>query len=144
MTSILKHVNPHILNLTQEQFRRERLSPAEQPYDKIVVYALDSGVPATATNPKILLLKRAEHEIYFPGVFELPSGKVEVTDPTIKHALLREMKEETGREVRISKTCIQLNSVVSVSDGEVKILMNIQRARGPGKRSWTSWRSPVR
>jgi 8-oxo-dGTP pyrophosphatase MutT (NUDIX family) len=92
-------------------------------------------------------LKRAAHEVYFPNVFELPSGKVDPEDLTIKHALAREVQEETGlditgiiaelkpmvyttektvvddtgREILVSKSAIQLNYIVSVSNGDVKL-----------------------
>jgi 8-oxo-dGTP pyrophosphatase MutT (NUDIX family) len=146
-----KPIDSRILNSSGWEFRQQYLSETGKPYDKIVVGAAairyassDSGGNAI---PSILLLKRAAHEAYFPGVFELPSGKVDPEDPTIKHALFREVLEETsleikkifadlkpmlymtekkiindaGREILLSKKCIQLNYVVSVSDADVKL-----------------------
>jgi 8-oxo-dGTP pyrophosphatase MutT (NUDIX family) len=138
-------INPHILNSSREEFRQQQLSATGQPYDKVVVGAAALRYTSDSSSPRILLLKRAAHEVYFPGVFELPSGKVDPADPTIKHALVREMLEETslgineiitelkpmiyttektvlddkGQESVISKSCIQLNYVVSISDADV-------------------------
>ena len=108
----------------------------------------NSGSDSDARNySRILLLKRAAHETYFPNVFELPSGKVDLEDISIKHALVREVKEETGlditdimaelkpmiystakmvpdamgHETLISKSAIQLNYIVAVSEGDVQV-----------------------
>ncbi|KAF5662046.1 NTP pyrophosphohydrolase [Fusarium heterosporum] len=44
---------------------------------------------------RILVLKRAAHEVYYPGVFEIPGGKVDDTDLSTREAITREVKEET-------------------------------------------------
>ncbi|OCL08129.1 hypothetical protein AOQ84DRAFT_377048 [Glonium stellatum] len=151
--SLGESINQQILNASRDEFRKLQPSTTGQPYDKVVVgaaalrYASDSGFPKT---PSILLLKRAAHEVYFPNVFELPSGKVDPEDPTIQHALVREVQEETGldvtaivaelkpmiystdkmvldnsgRDVLISKSAIQLNYIVSISNGNVKLSAN--------------------
>ncbi|KAI2622464.1 NUDIX hydrolase domain-like protein [Hypoxylon sp. NC1633] len=150
-----KSVNLQFLNSSRNEFRQLRLSASGRPYDKVVVGAATlQNVPgpeatptAANTSPRILLLKRAPHEPYFPNVFELPSGKVDPDDPTLKHALVREVQEETGLDITgilaelnpmiyttektilndagqeevVSKTAIQLNYVVLVSPGEVKV-----------------------
>jgi 8-oxo-dGTP pyrophosphatase MutT (NUDIX family) len=141
---VAKSVNQHLLNSTVDEFRKLQPSASGRPYDKIVIGA---ATLQSSGTPRILLLKRAAHEPYFPNVFELPSGKVDLDDPTLKHALVREVYEETGlyvteilaelkpmiyttektivddtaRETLVSKSAIQLNYVVSVSDGEVKL-----------------------
>jgi 8-oxo-dGTP pyrophosphatase MutT (NUDIX family) len=149
-SSDVESINQQILNASRDEFRKLQPSATGQPYDKIVVgaaalrYASGLGFPKI---PRILLLKRVAHEIYFPNVFELPSGKVDPEDPTIKHALIREVQEETGlnviefvaelkpmiyttdkmvvdntgRDVLVSKSAIQLNYVISISDGDVKL-----------------------
>lgn len=143
-------VNLQVLNSSADEFRKLQLSASGRPYDKVVVGAATLQYTSSSTAPKtlsILLLKRAPHEPYFPNVFELPSGKVDPNDPTIKSALTREVKEETsldvteiiaelnpmiyttektvaddtGRDVLISKSAIQLNYIVSVSGGELKL-----------------------
>ncbi|KLU91763.1 hypothetical protein MAPG_10712 [Magnaporthiopsis poae ATCC 64411] len=139
-------VDPHVLGLTAAEFRKLRPSPSGKPFDKVVVgaaiirHAAASG-PGDVKTPTILLLKRAAHEIYYPDVFELPSGKVDPEDRSIRDALAREVHEETGLEVAdvvaelqpmvyettrtvtdgaglessVTKSAIQLNYVVSVA-----------------------------
>jgi 8-oxo-dGTP pyrophosphatase MutT (NUDIX family) len=143
-------INQQILNASRDEFRKLQPSATGQPYDKVVVGAAALRYAPGAAFPKlpsILLLKRAAHEVYFPNVFELPSGKVDPEDPTIKHALVREVQEETGlnvidivaelkpmiyttdkmvvdntgRDVLVSKSAIQLNYVILISDGDVKL-----------------------
>lgn len=126
---------------------KSQLSESGRPYDKVVAGAAAFRYAPDSASPSILLLRRAAHELYFPNVFELPSGKVDPDDETLKHALVREVKEETGldivelhaelkpmacspektiaddsgKEVIISKSAIQLNFVVSVSAGAVTL-----------------------
>lgn len=54
----------------------------------------------------VLLLQRPDDD-FMGGIFELPSGKVEVGE-TLEVALIREVKEETGLEV--SAICDYLGS----------------------------------
>lgn len=146
-------VNSRILESSRDEFRNSQLSAIGQLYDKVVVGAAAFRfAPNSSRNkaPSILLLKRASDEIYFPGVFELPSGKVDPEDATIKHALIREVQEETGldimkivaelkpmiyttektvvddtgRNVLVPKSAIQLNYIISISDGDVKLSTN--------------------
>lgn len=134
-----------LLNLTREAYRLRALSPGGKPYDKVVVGAAIFHPASTKGHtPNILLLKRSANEIYYPNVFELPSGNVDVNDPSIMHGLAREVVEETGlRMTRViaelpeflystekhtrdedgklttlRKSCVQLNFVVAV-DGDV-------------------------
>ncbi|KAH0532209.1 hypothetical protein TsFJ059_000932 [Trichoderma semiorbis] len=148
--SIGKSVDLQILNSSGKEFRECQLSASGRQYDKLVVgAAIFRHIPklTSSKTPCILLLRRAPHEPYFPNIFELPSGKVDLTDPTLKHALVREVKEETGLDITkisaqlspmiyqtektiksdagaetfVVKSAIQLNYVVSVSDGVVKL-----------------------
>ncbi|KAK4079530.1 hypothetical protein Trihar35433_635 [Trichoderma harzianum] len=148
--SIDKSVNLQILNYSAKEYRECQLSVSGRQYDKLVVGAvIFRQIPNLTSSkvPCILLLKRAPHELYFPNIFELPSGKVDLDDPTLKHALVREVKEETGLDITkisaqlgpmiyqtekiiksdagveafVVKSAIQLNYVVSVSDGMVKL-----------------------
>ncbi|KAK3983996.1 hypothetical protein QBC44DRAFT_28932 [Cladorrhinum sp. PSN332] len=144
-----KLVNLQPLNASADEFRKLKPSASGRAYDKVVVGAAifkNAGTTKTAP-PQVLLLKRFANEDYYPNVFELPSGKVDPDDATIKHALFREVHEETGLDVTeilaelepmiystektvvndagdkvlISKSAIQLNYVVAASDGEVKL-----------------------
>ncbi|EXF84610.1 hypothetical protein CFIO01_04778 [Colletotrichum fioriniae PJ7] len=49
--------------------------------------------------PSILLLKRNTDEKHYPNVFEIPGGKVDATDSTIRDAIIREVAEETQLKV---------------------------------------------
>ena len=147
---VSKPVNMQVLNSSADDFRKLQPAASGHPYDKVVVGAATLRYTLDLTSskmPSILLLKRAPHEPYFPNVFELPSGKVDPNDPTIKYALAREVHEETGlditevlaelkpmtyvteknvvddtgRESLFSKSAIQLNYVVSVSGDKVKL-----------------------
>lgn len=148
--SIDKSVDLQILNYSAKEFREYQLSASGRQYDKLVVgAAIFRHIPNSTSSkiPCILLLKRAPHEPYFPNIFELPSGKVDLSDLTLKYALVREVKEETGLDITkistqlspmiyqtekiikndvgvetfVVKSAIQLNYVVSVSDGMVEL-----------------------
>ena len=125
------------LAMIRAEFRDTHLSSTGKPYDKIVIGAI------VFKGNRILLLKRAAHEIYYPNVFELPSGNVDETDPTLGHALAREVKEETGLTitsvlsellppfeyetskmvggVQVSKSCVQVNFVVEVEGDQIVV-----------------------
>jgi 8-oxo-dGTP pyrophosphatase MutT (NUDIX family) len=125
------------LAMTRVEFRNSHFSNNGKSYDKIVIGAI------VFKGSRILLLKHAAHGIYYPSVFELPSGNVDETDPTLGHALAREVKEETGLTiasvlsellppfeyetsklvggVRVSKSCVQINFVVEVEGDEIVV-----------------------
>lgn len=46
-------------------------------------------------NGKVLILKRPEDEDVYPGIWELPSGKVEFGE-SLTDSIIREVKEETS------------------------------------------------
>jgi 8-oxo-dGTP diphosphatase len=49
---------------------------------------------------KILILQRHKDEDVYPNIWELPSGKREPLEPS-EGSLIREVKEETGLDVKI-------------------------------------------
>jgi 8-oxo-dGTP diphosphatase len=51
-------------------------------------------------DDKILILQRSKDEDIFPNMWELPSGKKEPLE-TSETSLLREVKEETGLDIKI-------------------------------------------
>ena len=51
-------------------------------------------------NDQFLLIKRADDEDIFPGLWGIPGGTVEPTDGTLEIALARECREEVGIEIR--------------------------------------------
>ena len=52
------------------------------------------------SNNKFLLVKRADNDTFYPGVWEIPGGKLEFGEAT-ETGLRRELKEEVGLEVEI-------------------------------------------
>jgi len=133
-----------MLRLSREQCHDHLYLTRKQHFDKIVIGAaiirLATAPDSELDEPHILLLKRSADEIYYPNVFEMPGGKVDPEDLSIRDALSREVKEETGldlthvlsqlpdmtystektiqRENRteqlIKKSCIQLNFAIMV------------------------------
>ena len=51
---------------------------------------------AIIENKRILLLKRSPHAKLFAGHWTFPSGGIEESDESVKAAVAREVKEETG------------------------------------------------
>ena len=65
-------------------------------YQKVVVDGL------LIKDGRALIIRRANHESFLPGYYELPSGKVEFgEDP--RDAIVREFKEETNLFVKTIK-----------------------------------------
>lgn len=81
-------------------------------------------------------------EMYYPNVFELPSGNVDFSDKSLLQALYREVREETGFAVKkivaeldpffysteklvmgnmVEKSCVQLNYVVEVCGDLIQV-----------------------
>ncbi|TVY71723.1 hypothetical protein Focb16_v011621 [Fusarium oxysporum f. sp. cubense] len=67
--------------------------PPPTPIDKITVGAAVAYTDHHGTR-FILLPKRSAQEAYYPNAFEIPGGKVDDTDPSIRDALAREVAEE--------------------------------------------------
>ncbi|KAK4222867.1 hypothetical protein QBC38DRAFT_459934 [Podospora fimiseda] len=123
---VIKSVDLQTLNTSADNFGKLK------PFEKVIVGAVifkNTG-PIKAGLARILLLKRSSNEEYY---------QLDPEDATIKHALVREILAElepmiyttektvindTGEEVLVSKSAIQLNYVVAASDGEVKLAVN--------------------
>ena len=82
-------------SLFEAEYRLKYPSQAGHSYDKMVVGAVmfhsSSSPPA-----KMLLLKRAANEKFYPNMFPIPGGNVEDTDAVIFQVLVREVHEETA------------------------------------------------
>ncbi|KAJ2852176.1 hypothetical protein IWW36_000556 [Coemansia brasiliensis] len=61
-------------------------------YDRLVIGA------AIHQNGSVLVVQRAAHERSFPNQWEIPGGGVDPGE-TIKQAIIREVREETGLDV---------------------------------------------
>ena len=53
-------------------------------------------------NGKLLILKRADNDVHKPGIWEIPGGRIENNEDLIT-ALKREVKEETGLDIIVSR-----------------------------------------
>ena len=51
---------------------------------------------------KLLVVKRREKEIPWPGMYVMPGGRIEKGESK-KEAVIREVKEETGEDVRVNR-----------------------------------------
>jgi len=69
-----------------------------QQNKKIVQKIVLGGV--VIKEGKILILQRHQDEDVYPNMWELPSGKREPLEPS-EGSLMREVKEETGLDVKI-------------------------------------------
>lgn len=47
----------------------------------------------------ILVAKRDENDDIYPGLWGIPGGKMEITDPSIEESVRREVREEVNVEV---------------------------------------------
>ncbi len=87
-------ITPNLKYLTmhRDQFLAH-INDTSRTFDKVTVGG--AILQFTAAGPQILLLKRRDDERYYPGVFEIPCGKVDATDTTIRDAVVREVLEES-------------------------------------------------
>lgn len=65
---------------------------------KIVQKIVLGGV--VLRDGKVLILQRHKNEDVYPNMWELPSGKRELLEPS-ENSLIREVREETGLDVKI-------------------------------------------
>ena len=80
-------------------------------FDKFVV-----GAAILKSETEILLLKRRPDEKHYPNVYEMPGGKVETSDPTIRGAIAREVHEETG--LQLTDVLRPLQSITYTTESE--------------------------
>lgn len=129
---------PQLLAQTREHY----ILSLGQPIDELVTGAV---VFEPFKTNRVLIVKRAPHEDYFPNFFEIPGGKVDAGE-AIAAGLARELLDETGlvmtkvltqlpgmaytttktvvegeKEVVIVKKSVQLNFAVEVAPGDIKL-----------------------
>ncbi|KAI4166579.1 MAG: hypothetical protein LQ343_007933 [Gyalolechia ehrenbergii] len=68
----------------------------------------------SATDSRLLLVKRSAAEVSFPNLWEIPGGSVAEEDPTILHSLAREVFEETG--LRLTRVIRQAGEGIEWTD----------------------------
>ncbi|KAL8828579.1 MAG: hypothetical protein Q9170_006539 [Blastenia crenularia] len=71
-----------------------------------------SSTPAPGS--RLLIVQRAATELAFPSLWEVPGGSAHEDDPTIIHALAREVFEETS--LRLTRVVRQVGGVVEWSE----------------------------
>ncbi|MCJ1315910.1 hypothetical protein MMC15_001230 [Xylographa vitiligo] len=74
---------------------------------------------STPPTPRLLLLHRARTEPSFRNLWEIPGGGVEATDPTVLHALAREVgpgEVLTGGDERTPTRCQRLSFEIAVAE----------------------------
>lgn len=76
-------------------------------YSRLVCSAFIFAPPSpTATEPRLLLLRRSATDVAFPGLWEIPGGSAGEDDPSILHSLAREVFEETN--LRLARVVRQI------------------------------------
>lgn len=133
-----------ILTQTRAQWLQLRAS-AGHHFDKLVIGVAVFTQSDTHSGTRLLIIRRAANEDYYPNCFEMPSGKVDDGE-TISQALKRELVEETGltlirvmaqlpeityttektvvnegKEVHIVKTACQLNFAIEASSDQIRL-----------------------
>ncbi|KAF2261506.1 hypothetical protein CC78DRAFT_499971 [Lojkania enalia] len=58
------------------------------------------GAVVFNSEGRMLLVQRAADEKAFPNFWEIPGGKVDDTDETVLHAVVRELREEAGLDTK--------------------------------------------
>lgn len=80
----------------------DKTSPRYNPSPSYRITKITVGaaiVRGSGAQKQILLLKRNTTEAYYPNVFEMPGGKVDESDASIRDAIIREVAEETQLKV---------------------------------------------
>lgn len=81
---------------------------------------------------KFLVIKRADDEEVFPGMWGIPGGTVEPTDPNLEAALIRECEEEVG--IAIKNNAIIANDIHDKGDkGAIYIVYKSEYESGEPK-----------
>lgn len=79
---------------------------------------------------KILLLKRSEREIAYPGMFTFPGGKVEGND-TVEETLRKEVQEEAGLTLKPGQVLLKDKSFVRPDGQTVKVFSYLCSVKNP-------------
>ncbi|WP_406290736.1 NUDIX domain-containing protein [Embleya sp. NBC_00896] len=100
------------------------------------------------TNKRVVLLRRGDDKAFAPGMWSLPSGKGAPGEP-ITHTAVRELREETGLEVkpqalRLTHVTHSANSP-EAPEGFIVLVFAAEEWDGepvnaePGKHSAVAW-----
>ena len=89
-----------LLGLSKEQFNQHITHLGIKPHDKVLTgAAIFKTCDSSPAQRKLLLVKRAPEETYYPNMLELPSGKMDDNDVSLLAGLAREVFEETGLQI---------------------------------------------
>jgi ADP-ribose pyrophosphatase YjhB (NUDIX family) len=84
------------------------VTPAAAPVAAVAGIAFDAG-------GRVLLVRRARP----PGLWSAPGGRIELGE-TAAEAVVREMAEETGLEVRVIELVVAIDWIERAADGAVR------------------------
>ncbi len=88
-------------------------------YSRLVCSAFIFAPPSpSATDPRLLLLRRSATDVAFPGLWEIPGGSAGEDDPSILHSLAREVFEETG--LRLARVVRQVGGGIEWTEEKKK------------------------
>ncbi|MBS3057803.1 MAG: NUDIX hydrolase [Candidatus Diapherotrites archaeon] len=79
---------------------------------------------------KILVLKRSDREIAYPGLYTFPGGKIENND-TIEETLIKEVKEEAGLVLKPGKILLKDKAFTRPDGQTVKVFSYLCFAENP-------------
>lgn len=86
------------------------------------------SVIITNKNNQVLLAKRADDEDVYPGLWGIPGGKIDETDPSIEAGLSREVMEEVG--ITISDITLLQNNVKRGETNKLYMVFTATHAEG--------------
>ncbi len=93
----------------QDRAENERRHPARPIVAVGAVVLNDTG--------QVLLIKRAKPPR--AGEWSLPGGAIELGE-TIEAALIREVREETGLDIKVQRALMNVNSIIKDTDGKTE------------------------
>ncbi len=85
--------------LTSLAFEDDRLNRRRRPFVGLAVVGMVVITQEKEDSPSLLITRRPSYMRSFPGAFVFPGGNVDADDESLKHALSREIFEETGLNV---------------------------------------------
>ena len=76
------------------------------------------------SKDQVLIVQRSMREKFFPGVYEMPGGKVDFGERA-EDAVKREVKEETNLDIKVFEPFYTFSYVSGISDGSKRHTIEI-------------------